>query len=181
MLVILAAALALWGASAVTWAARSYQTPFTGETTVAAAGADFRPELVPVALAGLAAVAAVLATGGWFRRVIGAFVVLAAGLLMWRGIGWFAAAPPAAVPGEVPPGSTPIGELTTNPIGPVLMSAGALALAFGGVLVMLRARRMPAMGAKYSAPGAAAQQKSADPDKRLWDALDEGEDPTRDG
>jgi uncharacterized membrane protein (TIGR02234 family) len=163
----------LWGASAIVWVTQRYQTPFSGEISPGATGATLRPELVPLALAMLAAVAAVLATGGWFRRLIGVLVLLTGGLLVWRAVGWYSGGP-FAVP--APPGSTTIGAHSINPAGLVLMSVAGLVLVVAGLLVVLRGHRMPAMGAKYSAPG--ARKTVRDPDRVLWEALDQGEDPT---
>lgn len=180
MLLAAAAMLLSWGAGGVTWFTQPYRTPFTGDTAPAATGSVVRPELVPLALAALAAVAAVLATRGWFRRIIGVFIVLAAGLLAWRALSWqlgpqnFEWEPP------VPPGSMPIGTRDSSPLGPALGVLAGVVFAGAGALVVLRAGRMPEMGAKYSAPGEARRRTSPDPDKRLWDALDEGDDPTAD-
>lgn len=180
MVVLLAAAgaLALWGGAALTWVSQPYETPFTGPTTAAASGTGLRPELVPLMLVALAAVAAVLATGGWFRRVIGVAIVLAAALLLWRIGAWAAGtADLSAFPKDVPPGSKPAGPPSANRIGPLLGLAGAAVFLVAGALVVLRAHRMPGMGAKYSAPSA-RKEAAKDPDRRLWEALDEGEDPT---
>jgi uncharacterized membrane protein (TIGR02234 family) len=179
VLLMVVAAAALWGSSALVWVSQQFQTPFTGVRTSGVPGADLRPELVPLALAALAAIAAVLATGGWLRRVVGVLVALAGALLGWRVSTWYGSNDfGIALHGDVPAGSKPIGAFTENPVGPVLMAVGALLLVLSGVLVAARARRMPAMGAKYSAPGTAQQRVSQDPDKRLWEALDSGEDPT---
>lgn len=178
--VLLAAAAMLlsWGAGGVTWFTQPYRTPFTGDTAPAATGSVVRPELVPLALAALAAVAAVLATRGWFRRIIGVFIVLAAGLLAWRALGWLLGPQDFEWEPQVPPGSLPIGPRDSSSLGPVLGALAGVVFAAAGALVVLRAGRMPEMGAKYSAPGEARQRTSPDPDKRLWDALDEGDDPT---
>ncbi|MEV0703483.1 Trp biosynthesis-associated membrane protein [Saccharopolyspora sp. NPDC050389] len=178
VLLVLVAAGLLWGASALVWVGQRYRTPFGTEVASGITGEDIRPELVPMALAALAAVAAVLATGGWLRRVVGALIAVAGAVLGWRvfqqfSFGWFA----TGSAGGVPPGSTPIGEASSEPYGPLLMTAAALLLFVCGVLVALRAGRMPAMGAKYSAPGA-EKQKSHDPDRQMWNDLDAGRDPT---
>lgn len=178
VLLVLVGAGALWGASALTWASQQFDTPLSGTTTSRGTGAQLRPELGPVALASLAAVAAVLATGGLLRRLMGLLVVLAGALLGWRGYqtltgGWF-----DYVRDHAPAGGTPIGEVSTQPAGPLLMLLGALLLVVAGVLTVLRAGRMPAMGAKYSAPGAAKERPSHDADRQLWNELDAGRDPT---
>ncbi|MBA8825818.1 putative membrane protein (TIGR02234 family) [Saccharopolyspora lacisalsi] len=176
IVLMLATAALLWGASALDWGVRRYGTPFTGEKTFTATGAMVRPELGPLALATLAAIAAVLATGGWMRRLIGMLVVAEGGLLGWRVVDWYLRGRPLPM-GEVPAGSTPLGPASVSPFGPLLVVAAALVLVTAGLVAALYARRMPAMGAKYSAPKA-AKQESRDPDRRLWDALDQGEDPT---
>jgi tryptophan-associated transmembrane protein len=180
VLLVLAAAGLLWGASALIWIGQRYRTPYGTEVTAGITGEDLRPELVPMALAALAALAAVLATGGWLRRAVGVIIALAGALLGWRVLqqftfGWFG----YGTSGDVPPGSTPVGEFASQPYGPLLMTGGALLLCTAGVLVAFRAGRMPAMGSKYSAPGA-EKQESHDPDRQMWNDLDEGRDPTDD-
>jgi uncharacterized membrane protein (TIGR02234 family) len=177
VVLMLVSAVTLWGAGAIVWVGQQYRTPFGREMTSGAAGSMLRPELVPLALAALAAIAAILATGRWLRRLIGLLVILAGGVLAWRSTQWYVGGWFAYTTGDIPPGSTPIGDMSTNPAGPLLMSMGALAMAAAGAVVVFRAHRMPVMGAKYSAPGV-ARKKSQDPDRRLWDALDEGADPT---
>lgn len=180
VLLMLAAAALLWGASALRWSTATYRTPFSGDVQAGATGAVVRPELVPLALAALAAVAAVLAAGGWLRRVIGALTAACGALLAWRVVSWYAGGPQDfEVPG-VPPGSVPIGTSGAAPFGPVLVVLAALALLGSGVLVAARAHLLPGMGARYSAPGARKEEYRGDPDKRLWEALDEGDDPTED-
>jgi uncharacterized membrane protein (TIGR02234 family) len=178
VLLVLVGAGALWGASALTWAVQQFDTPLGTAVTSGGTGAQLRPELGPVALAALAAVAAVLATGGLLRRVMGLLIAMAGGLLAYRGYqtlsgGWF-----DYVRDHAPAGGDPVGEVSTQPMGPLLMLLGALLLVIAGVLTVLRAGRMPAMGAKYSAPGAAKERPSHDADRQLWNELDAGRDPT---
>ncbi|MEU4763032.1 Trp biosynthesis-associated membrane protein [Actinosynnema sp. NPDC023794] len=63
---LLLAAVALWGASAMPWDASADRS-----------GGDVVPALTPVALLCLAAIAAVVALSGWVRRVLGVVVLLA--------------------------------------------------------------------------------------------------------
>lgn len=175
MLLTLGAAVLLWAASSLDWLEQRYQTSFAREDTQIVDGAQLHPELVPIALAALAAVAAVLATGGWLRRVVGILVVLAGAVLGWRAADGFTF---DAGPYEgVPEGATPIGTADFQVLGPVLVAVAAVLLLAAGVLVVFRAGRMPAMGAKYSAPGT-AKERVKDPDRQMWDDLDEGWDPT---
>ncbi|RRO16031.1 hypothetical protein EIL87_13205 [Saccharopolyspora rhizosphaerae] len=177
LLLVLAGAGALWGASGLPWASQRFSTPMGTETTSSATGAVLRPELGPMALAALAAVAAVLATGGLLRRLVGLLIALAGALLAWR-VYQHVSGAAVTFGGDVPAGSTPIGELSSSPFGPVLMALGAVLLVVAGLLVVVRAGRMPAMGARYSAPGTAKERVSQDPDRRLWNELDAGRDPT---
>lgn len=170
------AAGALWGASTVIWGDQRYRG-LSGERTAEITGSMLRPELSPIALAALAAIAAVLATAGLLRRLIGILLVAFGVLLGWRSadldFGRLAGSD------ELPAGSVPIGELALSPVGPILMGLGGLGLLLAGGLTLLRAHRMPAMGSRYSAPGE-AKKKDKDPDKQLWDALDADQDPTDD-
>jgi hypothetical protein len=110
---------------------------------------DSQPALVPLAVLSLAAGAAVLATSGWLRRLIGALIVLSAaapiGVLVWSG-------PPAAAA--------------------ALCAAAGLLLLAAGSLVVARGHRMPRMGSRYSS---SSRPREPTP----WDELDAGRDPTR--
>ncbi|QGK72336.1 hypothetical protein GIY23_16070 [Allosaccharopolyspora coralli] len=172
---MLAGAAASWGASGLVWVEQRWRTPFTGDQDFPVAGAAARPELVPVALATLAAVAAVLATSGILRRLMGLLVVAAGAVLAWRTVSWFADG--TASSRDVPAGSTPLGSAQLPVYGPLLVLVAAALLLVAGLWVLVAAHRMAGMGARYDAPGSSARAEG-DPDKRWWDALDSGEDPT---
>ncbi|WP_019854682.1 Trp biosynthesis-associated membrane protein [Actinopolyspora mortivallis] len=176
---ILASAVGLWAAGSLVWLRQRYDTPFSGESVAEVSGSVVRGELSPLALATLAAIAAVLATGGILRRLIGLVVVAEAVLLGWRLFDW-ADGPRgvAEIPGT-PPGSRPLAVEEVSLFGPALMGASAVVLLVCGLLVLVAARRMPAMGARYSAPRQGGQTR--DPQLRAWEDLDEGRDPTIDG
>lgn len=177
MLLLLLAALALWGSSTLTWVEQRFQTAFSGVVNTSGTGAQAQPELGPLALAVLTAIAAVLATSGWLRRVLGVLVTAGGGLLAWLSTAWVSG---RAVSG-IPPQSagTPVGPPSVHAFGPALALVAAVLVASAGLVVVLREARIPAMGAKYSAPGT-RREKPRDPDKQLWEALDEGRDPTDD-
>lgn len=172
---VVLAAVCLWSASTVTWAEVPYTTPFSGEGTSTIDGARLRPELGPLALVVLAAAAAVLASRGVLRRSVGLVLAVIGALLCWR-----AALVEFAWSSELPPGGEPTGAVAINPPGPLLTAVGGVALVAAGLLVTFRARRLPGMGSRYSAPGA-AKERPRDPDRQLWDALDADQDPTDDG
>ena len=72
---LLLGAVALWGASAVTWDGSADRT-----------GSDVVPALTPLALLCLAAIAAVVALSGWVRRVLGVVVLLAGAVAAFQGM-----------------------------------------------------------------------------------------------
>lgn len=181
LLLLVAAAAALGGAGALPWARAAFRVPLRGVVPVEVDGAALVPALGPLALLALAAVAATLATGGWARRVLGLLVVLAAvpvarGAVSVRDPGGVV----EAAAGELPARAEPAGDVVVLAAGPVLAVGGAVLLATAGAALALGGRRMPGLGARYRAPAArrVTPRGAADPDRRWWDALDAGEDPT---
>ena len=172
-----AAAAALGGAAALTWARRPFAVPLRGTVPVAVDGAGVSPSLGPLALLALAAVAAVLATGGWARRVLGA-VFLAAAVPPASATVRALAGPDALVP--APARSAPAGAATLVAAGPLAAVLGALLLVAAGVLLAAAGHRMPRLGSRYRTPVAARADPPPDPERRLWESLDAGEDPTAD-
>lgn len=181
VLLLVAAAAALGAAAALPWARVTFRVPLRGNVPVDVDGAALVPALGPLALLALAAVAATLATTGWARRVLGLLVVLAA-VPVARGA--VSVRDPEGVveaaTGELPARAEPTGDVVVLAAGPVLAGLGAVLLATAGVALALAGRRMPGLGSRYRAPAArrVAPAGSADPDRRWWDALDAGADPT---
>lgn len=153
VLLLLLGALALWGASGLTWATEAVERPGAAATTITRSGADVAPQLVPLAVLCAAAVAAVVALSGWVRRVLGG-IVLVTGL----GAAWIA----AVTSGDLPPRA--------------LVVLGAVLVVGAGLLLLVRGQAMPRLGGNYQTPAAA--KRSEDPDKDLWRALERGDDPT---
>ncbi|MBG0817437.1 Trp biosynthesis-associated membrane protein [Planomonospora sp. ID82291] len=139
--------------------------------------------LSPVALAVLAAVVAVLATGGGARRAVGAVIALCGlGVLAgaWDGTGRGALA--AAVEANLARaagGDVALDAFTVRWTWPVVAAAGGLVLLAAGVTAVLRGPRWPGMSGRYDrsqrGPGAGPATERA-----LWDAIDRGADPTDD-
>jgi tryptophan-associated transmembrane protein len=119
--------------------------------------------LAPIAVVGLAAAGAVLATRGTARRAVGVLLLLiGAGLVAGGGQG-----------------------LPDSRLWPALCLAGGLAVALAGGLTAARGQTWPTMGARYERdreatsdrPVPVAQDGSVG-SIQAWDALDRGEDPT---
>jgi uncharacterized membrane protein (TIGR02234 family) len=176
---LIAAAAALGGAAALGWARVGFQAPLRGSVPVRVTGSDLVPVLGPLALLAVASVAAVLATGGWARRLLG---VLLAGAAVPAALGvarvsdqsrLVAAAVSAAGRADR---AVPDGTVAVLAAGPVLATAGVVLLAGAGALLVLRGHRMPRMGSRYRAPAARASRP-----RELWERIDAGEDPTAQG
>ncbi|HEY4418421.1 MAG TPA: Trp biosynthesis-associated membrane protein [Pseudonocardia sp.] len=153
-------AVLLWGASATVWF-RIAGPP--GRSATESTGAQVAPSLTGVALLALAAIAAVVATGGPLRRAVGALLALV-GIVVGVVVVQSVVAPPA-------------GQIART-AAPLLAVAGAVVLLLVGVFVLLREPRFPRFGARYAAPG--ARPVETDPDRAAWQALDAGVDPTAD-
>lgn len=172
-LLVLASAV-LWGSSRLIWFGAVQARPGGGSTVRVEDGAQHVPALLALAVLALAGIAGVLATSGLLRRGVGVLLALA-------GVG----AAVLAVAGSGGRGPTQLPQDKADelrraveqvPFARGLAGLAGLLLVVAGALLVLRGDRMPRLGARYRAPSAARQ--IADPERRLWHALDAGEDPT---
>lgn len=154
VVLLLGTALALWGATEVSWRPPSGDHgPAYGEEGTGG------PSFTSIALLALASLAGVFAVGGWARRLLGAIGAVAGCWVCWETI---------STPGNV--------DLLS---GRGLGLLGGLLFIAAGVLIVVHAAALPTMGARYER--ANTKQRSGDPDKDMWDGLSEGEDPTAGG
>lgn len=181
---LIAASAALGGAAALGWARIELQAPLRGIVGVRLAGSEVLPALGPLAGLALAAVAAVLATGGRVRWLLGVLLIGAAAPLTiavlrafdgrWlTGVALSAAQRPAR--------SVPLGPATILFAGPVLAAVGAGLLIAAGAVLLARGHRMPRLGRRYQSPVARSDGRAPPDDGRLWERMDAGEDPTSPG
>lgn len=179
VVLLVAAAAALWASVAAVWLRPSYDTPFRGQVSVAVEGGEWEPALGPVALLALAGVAAAVATGGWVRRVVGVVLAFAGGWVLVLGarpqLGTGPGIGRVDAVADAPSGGRISDVLVIEPWTLLASVAGLLLLAAGGLLV-LRDAAMPRLGARYTAPS--RSRRDPDPERELWDSLDAGEDPT---
>jgi uncharacterized membrane protein (TIGR02234 family) len=161
-------------ASGREWAHTRVRVPAGTAATLRVTGHDVASSLPAVGIALLALAAAVLASSGVMRRIVGLVVVL---------VGAGALGVAVTAPGQV---SSALEEREVGAAGIavhasangwwVLAAIGA-ALALGcGLWAVARGASWPGLGAKYDAPTAAPRRK--DPAMAAWEALDRGEDPT---
>jgi uncharacterized membrane protein (TIGR02234 family) len=171
--------------------------PVTGQQLVPLASA--------LALAGLACLAAVIATGSWARRVAGGLlVVLGAGAAVAAGAGASASsvlataradAAAGAFGGSTTSGAAPGGAahgiVIAGSAGQAVMTGaswraaavcGAVAIALAGLATIWRGMRWPVMSARFDRPGAQPghQQRRARPadSATMWESLNRDVDPT---
>ncbi|MBA2416645.1 MAG: Trp biosynthesis-associated membrane protein [Geodermatophilaceae bacterium] len=166
---------------------RDSPLPPVADTVAGATAAPLVPGLALVVLAGAVGLLATRRSG----RVAIGLVVLAAGAGMvaaatpWLGEVRAGRARDAALDVGLPAG---VLEVSGSTGALIAVLAGGLAVLLGAATV-LRSRRWPVMGARYDAPTAGqasppparAIPETAEPagDRETWDALDRGEDPTR--
>lgn len=202
-LLAIAAAL-LWVASRMTWVSVEVISELGPPKTVHLSGATWFGALTPLALVLIATIAAVFATRGWLRRIIGVVVAVLAAV---------AAVPAYALlqgQGKTAERAGRLAELRTwehvgtaqtSTLPAVLTMVGAVAAFLAGVLLTRMPSESARMSGKYDNPvfrkSEAAEQvaehhavqraaesgsQDAPPEQLsgrvLWDALDAGADPT---
>jgi tryptophan-associated transmembrane protein len=180
---LIAASAALGGSAAIEWVQMDVQAPLRGIIPVRLAGSAVLPALGPLAVLALAAVAAVLASSGWVRWLLGALLLGAAvpptvAVLRALDERWLTGAAMSA--GQRPARSVPIGSAMVHFAGPALAAVAAVLIAAAGVALVLRGHRMPRLGRRYETPTARPSGPES-LDGRFWERMDAGEDPTAPG
>lgn len=187
LLVVLLGSVGILVAFSATWVVAEVPV-FSGSDAqvgpareVALTGRDLVPLGAAMGWVGLAAIAALLATRTWGRRVTGAVVLLAGGASGVTGVA-FAFTEVATGGGgafvEAALGSRTDAVPTSVSVSAwwVVAIASGLALMACGLLAVIEGPSWPRLGARYArtAPDAAPSAAAT------WDALDRGEDPTID-
>jgi uncharacterized membrane protein (TIGR02234 family) len=187
-LLLVLSALALWVASRMTWVDVTSFDGLGQPKSTSLNGATWSTALVPLALVALAAAVAVLAVRGWVLRLVGGLVAVATVGMGYLGLGsWVVpdVAARAADLAQIP--VTALIDTQRHHTGAVLTLVAAGCALVGAVLLVRSATRGKT-GAKdpgkYLAPAAkreAARQETSEDamsERMIWDALDEGRDPT---
>ncbi|MCF6385885.1 TIGR02234 family membrane protein [Mycobacterium sp. MBM] len=184
-------ALALWGASRLPWVQVSTFDGLGQPKTSTLSGAAWSTALVPLALVLLAAAVAALAVRGLLLRAVAVLVAVSAAGIAYVGISQWVVhdvAVRGAGLAEVPV-SALVGSQRFYAGAAVAVVAAVIALVAAGLL-MRSAARARSVNARYAAPAArrdAVRSESTEgsgaqgmSERMMWDALDEGSDPTRD-
>ncbi|MEZ0071804.1 Trp biosynthesis-associated membrane protein [Planotetraspora sp. GP83] len=156
-----------------------------GSARVALSGSELVPFLTPAALAGLAATAAVLATRGLPRRLIAAVIALC-GVAVVAGswTGTRAETIAKVAPEHVTVAMTASGGAVAPSLAwlwPLAAMAGGVVLVAAGAVAVVRGGRWPGMSGRYDRRSRGRTRRQVSGERALWDAIDEGADPTTDG
>ena len=184
-ILLLVCAGALWVASRMRWVSVTSFDGLTHPQTATLNGAAWSTALLPMAVLLGAAALAALAARGWLLRVVAVLLGVVCLALGYLGVTLI------TIPDVAPRGAelagVPIATLVDSERylpGAVVTLAAAVGVLVAAVLLM-RAAVSKAHNAdrsvKYAAPGAAGGT-GPDPlsERGIWDALDEGRDPTGD-
>jgi hypothetical protein len=160
--VAVGAGLVLLGATRA-WSSESVpQPPPLSPQVTVHTGASLAPALPALALVALAGAGGLLATRGVVRRLVGALLTAAA-------LGCVALVVQALTAGGIGAG------------WPVACLLGACLFGAGGVLAVRDGAGWPVMGSRYARGDTRPRRAQTTPaDPELWDAIDRGDDPTRD-
>lgn len=190
-LLLILSALALWAASRLTWVDVTSFDGLGQPKSTTLSGATWSAALVPLALVALAAAVAALAVRGWVLRLVGALVAVATVGMGYLGIGLWVIRDVGARAADL--AQIPVTALVgtqRHHLGAVVTLLAAACALVGAVLLVRSAAKGGSRGAtaggKYLAPAAKREAVRHDvsedgmSERMIWDALDEGEDPTRD-
>lgn len=178
-LLLIAAAVALWAASRLTWVSIRSFDELGPPKDIALTGAQWSNALVPLAVLLLAAALAGLAVRGRMLRLLAVLlgaVCLAAGYLGVSLMQVPDVGPRAAALAGVPVATLVASERHVG--GAVITVAAAVCVLAAAVFLMRGAAA--AKVDRYAAPGAATRPNAdaAVSERGMWDAFDEGRDPT---
>jgi uncharacterized membrane protein (TIGR02234 family) len=182
---LVVAAAGLWAASRLTWVDLRTFDGLGPPKLVTLSGAAWSSALVPLTLVLLATAVAALAVRGWPLRALAmlvAVVSLATGYLAISTLVTPDVAVRAADLAHVPV-LWLVGSQRHYP-GPAITLATAVCTLVGAVLLMRAATSARGADTKYVTPAArrslAQRDENIISERMIWDALDEGEDPTQD-
>ena len=182
VLLVLAAA-GLWAASRLTWVELRTFDGLGPPKLITLSGAAWSAALLPLALLLLATAVAALAVRGWALRMLAVLVAVASLATGYLAISLL------VIPDVAPRGAelarVPVLELVGSQRhypGPVITLATAACTLVGAVLLMRAATSARGTATKYVTPAArrslARRDEGVMSERMIWDALDEGRDPT---
>lgn len=183
------AAVVLWVASRMTWVEVSSFDGLGQPKTTTLSGASWSTALIPLALLVLAAAVAVLAVRGWTLRLLALLIAVASAGMGYLGISLWVIKDVAVRAADL--AVVPLAQLTgtSRSYGGAVLTLIAALCALAGAVMLMRSANGAKRGVagRYAAPAARREAVKSDnsgepmSERMLWDALDEGQDPTGDG
>ena len=177
---VLAAAM-LWGASRMTWVEVTSFDGLGQPKTVALSGGSWSTALLPLAVLLLATAVAALAVRGWPLRMLAVLAAITSAGMAYLAISLWVIRDVAVRASHL--AEAPVADLvgTQRHYGGTVITVVAAAVTLACAVGLLRSATKERSGAARYTRSTAAQ--SAEPDdamseRMLWDALDEGRDPT---
>jgi uncharacterized membrane protein (TIGR02234 family) len=182
---LVAAAAGLWAASRLTWVDLRTFDGLGPPKLIALSGAAWSSALVPLALVLLVTAVAALAVRGWPLRILAVLVAIASMATGYLAISLLVIPDVAVRAADLAhvPVLWLVGSQRHYP-GPAITLATAVCTLVGAVLLMRAAASTRGADTKYVTPAArrslAQRDEKTMSERMIWDALDEGEDPTQD-
>ncbi len=178
-LLLVAAALALWAASRLPWVSVGSFDGLGQPKTVTLNGAAWSTALLPLALLLIAAALAALAVRGWPLRAVAVLLAVVSFALGYLGITLLVT--PDVGPRGAELAGVDIATLVSSqrqPAGAVVTLIAAMGVLLAAVALMRSAVSSAHQVTKYAVAGTARPGSDGESERGMWDALDEGRDPT---
>jgi uncharacterized membrane protein (TIGR02234 family) len=178
-LLLALAAAGLWAASRLTWVQISSFDGLGQPRTADLSGSTWSTALIPLALLALAAAVAALAVRGWPLRILSVLVAAASAGMAYLAISLWVVADVAVRAARL--ADVPVADLLGTQrhyIGAVVTLVAAALSLCGAVLLMRSAARGGVEVVRYTRSPVVETEATAMSERMIWDALDEGRDPT---
>jgi uncharacterized membrane protein (TIGR02234 family) len=180
-LLLLLAAAATWGASRMVWVEVTSFDGLGQPKTAMLNGASWSTALVPLAVLLAVAAIAPIAVHGWWLRILSVFVAAASAVMGYIAISLWVVRDVAVRGSHL--AQVPVADLVGSQRhygGAIITVVAAVCALVGAVLLLRSAAKPRPQTARFSRARSAESQAddSETSERALWDALDEGRDPT---
>lgn len=178
------AAAGLWGASRMTWVDVTSFDGLGQPRTIALSGGSWSTALVPLAVLLLATAVAALAVRGWPLRALAVLAAIASAGMAYLAISLWVMRDVGVRASDL--ADAPVADLvgTQRHYGGALVTAMAAVITLACAALLLRSASRNTSGlARYARRTAVPADETDDAmsERQLWEALDEGRDPTDPG
>ena len=186
-LLLVVAAVGLWVASRLPWVVVRSFDGLGQPRSSTLSGASWSTALIPLAVVLLAAAVAALAVRGWLLRVVAVLVAAASAGAGYLAISLWVIRDVSVRGAEL--AQVPVVSLVGSGrhyAGAVVTLVAAVATLFAAVLLLRAAVKGAGRTTRYASPAerraVAVREDSGGTmsERMMWDAIDEGRDPTRD-